>query len=160
MADSIDVKVTGIEAIATSIKELLFAAPIDIQRGVLRVANWIERDGKSHCPVQFGRLRSSITYNWSGSGIARATPKEPCTNKENPTKPDDGVGQPTAKPDAFSAVVGTNVEYAPYVEFSEKSQHEVGGPHFIYNAYFKNEAKVADEVKTELAKRLAKMLKK
>lgn len=153
MADSIDVKVTGIEDIQSSIKELLFGSAQDVKRGVLRVGMKIERQAKANVPVDTGRLRASISQNWTGSGKSHG-------DVDSKAKAEDGVGQPTEKSDTFTEVVGTNVEYAPMVEFNETAHHEVGGPHFLYGAYFSYEADVADEVKAELAKRLAKMMKK
>ena len=50
-----------------------------------------------------GRLRASITYALKGK---HSTPESPATGK-------DGV---TDAPDKYTVVVGTNVEYAPYVE--------------------------------------------
>lgn len=32
------------------------------------------------------------------------------------------------------AYIGTNVEYAPYVEFNDKAQHKVGKAHFLRDA--------------------------
>jgi HK97 gp10 family phage protein len=161
MSDSIDVKLTGADELVRSIKELAVGSPTAIRNGVLRVAAKIERDAKANVPVNFGRLRASITHNWTGSGIERTSPSEPCTNKENPTKTNDGVGQPQSRgKDAFAAVIGTNVEYAPYVENLETAHHEVGGPHFLYNAYFKNEKDVQKEISSELGKELAKAMRK
>lgn len=159
MADSIDVKVTGIEDIQSSIKELLFGSAQDVKRGVLRVAMKIERQAKATCPVLTGRLRASISQNWSGSGKSRGD-VEPKANAE------DGAGQPPTKPDTFSAVVGTNVKYARRIEFGFMDTDKLGRKYnqqpnpYLYPAYFSYEADVADEVKAELAKRLAKMMKK
>lgn len=153
MADSVDVKVTGLEDVQKSIKDLLFASPEDIKRGVLRVAMKIERQAKANVPVDTGRLRGSISENWTNSGKSRG-------DVDGKAAAEDGVGQPPVRRDTFTAVVGTNVEYAPFVEFNDKAQHEVGSAHFLYGAYFSYEGDVAEEVKNELAKRLASMLKR
>lgn len=55
---------------------------------------------KDNCPVDTGRLRSSIS------------------NKVV----DD------------TAYIGTNVEYAPYVEFGDRQHHETGKAHFLRDA--------------------------
>jgi len=150
MPDSVDVKLKGVEDVIRNIKEIAIASPTAVQKGVKRVALKIERDAKGATPVDTGRLRASITTNWTGSGMNRGA-------VESKAKPEDGVGQPRDRgKDTFTAVVGTNVEYAPHVEWDEKATHTVGGPHFLYNAYFKNEKDVAKEIPSELAKELAK----
>jgi len=78
-----------------------------IQNGLKRTGYAIEGDAKQMCRVDTGRLMSSISTNWSGSGMAHG-------RVTNPAKPDDGVGQPTDR--EFTVVVGTNVEYASFVE--------------------------------------------
>ena len=62
--------------------------------------------------VDTGRLRASITFNWSGSGRARA----PIDNPSKETKPSDSVGEPRAERHAVIVVVGTNVKYGRYLE--------------------------------------------
>jgi hypothetical protein len=53
-----------------------------------------------------GRLRASITTNWTLSGMARTA----TSGKKG--QEGDGVGQPSATKGKFTVVVGTNVEYA------------------------------------------------
>jgi len=159
MADSIDIKITGIEGIQSSIKELIYGSPEDVKRGVLRVAMKIERQAKATCPVLTGRLRASISQNWTGSGKTRGDVDPKATAE-------DGAGQPITKPNTFAAVVGTNVKYARRIEFGFMDTDKLGRKYnqqpqpYLYPAYFSYEADVADEVKAELAKRLAKILKK
>lgn len=62
--------------------EALEAAEAAIARALERIGLRAERMAKTYCPVDTGRLRSSISH----------------------TTTDD------------SAIIGTNVEYAPYVE--------------------------------------------
>lgn len=52
-----------------------------------------------------GRLRASISTNWSGSGMTRG-------KVQGRAESGDGVGQPGTKDDKFTVVVGTNVPYA------------------------------------------------
>lgn len=54
--------------------------------------------------VDTGRLRSSISTNWSDSGIGRR-------------EGSDGVGQPEKNENRFTVVVGSNVQYAPWLEW-------------------------------------------
>jgi len=58
--------------------------------------------------VRLGRLRGSISVNWSDSGMKRGA-------VDGNARPDDGVG--CSVNDPFTVTVGTNVEYAPYLEF-------------------------------------------
>lgn len=69
----------------------------------------IERSAKTMCPVDTGRLRASITTNWSWSGITR-------TGVKKPAQSDDGIGKPEANENELIGVTGTNVRYGPYVE--------------------------------------------
>ena len=62
--------------------------------------------------VDTGRLRASITYNWSGSGRGRA----PIQNPSKETKSNDGVGEPAASRHEVVVVVGTNVKYGRDLE--------------------------------------------
>ncbi len=76
------------------------------------------RRGKELQAVDFGRLMNSITVKQSegestaviAAGSVKATPKSPeASNK-------DAVHKPSKRENAISAVVGSNVEYAAYVE--------------------------------------------
>jgi very-short-patch-repair endonuclease len=61
--------------------------------------------------VQTGRLRASITTNWTDSNMERAKPD----NSSEATKDSDGIGNPGGgklnSGKVFKVVVGTNVEY-------------------------------------------------
>ena len=46
--------------------------------------------------------------------------------------------------------IGTNVEYAKYVEFNEKARHRVGGPHFLKNAAANHGAEYRNIMETSL----------
>jgi hypothetical protein len=58
--------------------------------------------------VDTGRSRASITTNWTDSGEGR---------KEG----NDGVAEPSKEEGKFIVVVGSNVEYFPYIELGTKS---------------------------------------
>jgi len=68
----------------------------------------VERQAKINSPVDTGRLRASIT-------------------------PDVGIGEGNA----VEGIVGTNVEYAPWVEFRE-AKHAVGQSHYLGDAYLQS----------------------
>ena len=61
--------------------------------------------------VDTGRLRASISVNWSGSGMDNG--KTDAMAKDN-----DGVTQPTG---AFRVRVGTNVEYGAALEYGTRN---------------------------------------
>lgn len=56
-----------------------------------------------------GRLRASISTNWTGSPMSRGIVL-------GRAKVEDGVGRPGSKRGMFTVVVGTNVEYANHLE--------------------------------------------
>ena len=64
----------------------------------------VTRDGKKNAPVDTGRLRASITPEVRSQG-------------------EDMLG-----------VVGSNVKYAPFVEFRE-ARHKVGRSHYLQAAF-------------------------
>lgn len=93
----------------------------------------VEGYAKEDCPVDTGLLRNSITYAISGEKPAMSTYH---ADKASP----DGtyrVGrytQTAGNANDPCVYVGTNVEYAPYVEFGEKYHHDVGKVHFLRDA--------------------------
>ncbi len=96
--------------------------------------------------VDMGRLRASVTSNWTGSGKARAEIKSPAKT----SKADDGIGQPTEE---LTGVVGSNVEYARRLELGFVGADSLGR---IYNqlprpylrpALHKNEKKILNSFK-------------
>ena len=75
-----------------------------VVRGLVKAGIIIEGQAVRLSPVDTGRLKSSITY---------ATKR----SRSNAGKRDDGVSTPS---DDLTLHVGTNVEYAPYVEYGTK----------------------------------------
>lgn len=70
-----------------ALNELLNGPDGDVAKDILRRTIQVERAAKQLCPVDTGRLRSSVTHELDR----------------------DGQG--------IVGVVGTDVDYAPYVEF-------------------------------------------
>lgn len=159
MPDEITVKMTGVEEIMSSIQKLAIASPQAVKAGTLRVAMKIERQAKAMCAVDTGRLRASISTNWTGSGKSRG-------DVEPKAQPEDGTGQPQEKSDTFTAVVGTNVKYGPRIEFGFVGTDSLGRKYnqaerpYLYPAYFSYEGEVKSEISAELGKELAKAMKK
>lgn len=81
-------------------------------RQKLRIAALlVERKAKQLCPVLTGTLRRSIISNWYGATGSR-TAKWPAIPKKGVK-----AGKTTIAPQMEKkAVVGSNVEYAPFVE--------------------------------------------
>ena len=98
-------------------KEAIEAMKRQLQNGLMACGTIAEGYAKDESPVDTGRLRNSI--NWairgdSGKGEGRDTPK--------------------AQPEEATVYIGTNVEYAPQVEFMDIS-HKTGNAHFLRNAF-------------------------
>lgn len=82
------------------IKEALGEA---VQKALTEIGMQVENYATLLCPVDTGRLRGSITF-------ATATNQD---STREPAESTDGVQE---TPDENSVVIGTNVEYAAYVE--------------------------------------------
>ena len=81
-----------------------------LKKKLVAIGFEIEREAKRLCPVDTGRLRASISTNWSNSGMSEG-------NVGSGAEVDDGVGNPGVEENKFTVVVGTRVTYAPFVEF-------------------------------------------
>lgn len=99
-----------------------------------------ESYAKLKCPVDTGLLRNSIAHAVGGTKVGIGAEKETLYKSSNP---DDkghmhlGVytgNAPRNKKDEFTVYIGTNVEYAPYVEMGHinaKSGRHVPAQPFI-----------------------------
>ena len=99
--------------------EVLKACAEQIYLGLAGIGEEAEGHAKSECPVDTGRLRDSVTYATKLSQ-GRAGSKA----QENDAKP-------MTTPEDFSVSVGTNVEYARYVEYRDTAAHITGKAHFL-----------------------------
>ncbi len=63
--------------------------------------------------VDTGRLRASISTNWSDSFLSRG-------KTDSKALPEDGIGKPARRENLFTVVVGTNVVYAPWLEMGTR----------------------------------------
>ncbi len=109
-------------------KEVIFTT----EQKMVKAGFMIEKDAKHFVKVDTGRLRSSISVNWTGSGMAEG-------KIENKAKPGDGIKQPTSKPKEFTVVVGTNVNYAIAQEYGTSKQ---SGHAYLRPALAKNLSKI------------------
>lgn len=122
------------------------AADIAIERALHIIGGKLVRYAALNCPVDTGLLRNSITYALDGEEPQLKSYKAAygSAKKANGKRYSAGsakagsvgvgfyAGQvPPEEDGARSVSVGTNVEYAEYVEFGEKARHTVGRAHFI-----------------------------
>lgn len=94
----------------------------EAMRRLVKVGFMVEREAKHLAPVDTGRLRASISTNWTDSGketgkVGKAAGAKILKGKKG--VPVDGIGRPSEK---FTVVVGTRVQYAPKLEFGSSFQ--------------------------------------
>lgn len=97
-----------------------------VERALIAIGMTAERHAKERCPVDTGRLRNSITYatqSYSGQGSY---------TDQTGTSYADAAAK--AKPEDRTVYVGTNVEYARYVENGDSMHHVTGAAHFLRDA--------------------------
>ena len=111
-----------------------------LEDGMKRLGFTIERDAKvgydaAGITRQTGRSRSSISTNWTGSGMTRG-------KVESPATANDGVSQPSGK--GFEVVVGSNVDYIGFLEFGTSKRP---ARPFLFPALEKNRDKIKELLK-------------
>jgi HK97 gp10 family phage protein len=87
--------------------------------------------------VDTGRLRASISTNWSNSGMERG-------HVDGKAEAEDGVGMPK-DPLRFHVYVGTNVLYAPLLEWGTR---RMSARPFVRPAFDRIKGKVAQMIKS------------
>ena len=114
-------------------KEVMQEMNRKMQLSLMAIGEKAEGYAKMACPVDTGRLRNSLTY------VTAKTQSSPNTNKyqggaadgQTDAHPSDYKPRGTAEDD--SVYIGTNVEYAQYIEFLSM-EHKVGRAHFLRDA--------------------------
>lgn len=96
-----------------------------IQRGFKSVGQEAEGFAKKECPVDTGRLRNSIAW---------ATVEAHGSKKMSGDKGKDGDSKPQGIPEEECVYVGTNVEYAVYVEYCNYEHKKGTKRHFLRDA--------------------------
>lgn len=107
-------------------EEVLKAMDAAIRRGNEAIGLAAEGHAKRDCPVDTGRLRNSITFALAGEETHVKSYSANKGGKETYTY--DGNAPGTKGDGVF---IGTNVEYAPYVELGGSGR---SGVHFLQNA--------------------------
>mgnify|MGYP003421884049 FL=1 len=109
-------------------EEVLSALEAAIKRGNEAIGMTAERHAKKKCPVDTGRLRNSITYALAGEETHVKSYRANKGGKDRETYTYEG----TAEGKKGSGVyIGTNVEYAPFVENGARGRPPV---HFLQDA--------------------------
>ena len=166
--DGVTAKVEGLEKAIANLKKYPLVKTQAVKDVLKETGFKIEASAKKdgNCPVDSGRLRASISTNWSGSSMNRG-------KTGSQAKSEDGVGRPGGKP-GLTVVVGSNVKYAHIQEFSHWGDATKPGPGdypskkgrkheprkrpaegFLYltKAYHKNEPEGLKRIKTVLKKK-------
>lgn len=140
----ISIQVTGIKQAQIDLDKKL--SPDKIKTILIRAGFLIEGAAKRKAPVDTGRLRASISTNWNGSGMQYGALTEPVDD----SKESDGVNQPELKPNDMCVIsVGSNVEYAPYLEFGTENQ---APQPYLMPAYLENIGKIKAMIEYEIEK--------
>jgi phage gpG-like protein len=150
----VTVKVEGVAKTLASLKKWQIIKRQACEDTLKEIGFKIERDAKLLCPVDTGRLRSSLSTNWSGSGKPRG-------RTGGKAQADDGVGEPNG-PRGLIVVVGTNVKYAIFVEYGHVAASKMGeeswaglnvgvgtiveGRFYLTTAYLQHEYEVVQEI--------------
>jgi hypothetical protein len=108
----------GTEALVQNLAKIDERQKKAVEAATKRCAAKVVRDAKFMCPVDTGRLRASLTMNWTESGLGRAPLVKGSTNPKNLSTGEDTIGEPKQGElgKGFFAVVGTNVNYSEDVE--------------------------------------------
>jgi hypothetical protein len=138
-------KIVGTDILIKNTALLTAAASKAAEEALKRVAIIIINDAKYMSPVDTGRLRASLTINWTGSPHARAKPVGQvgtgATGKPGLQGINDGVGRPGSEHKGFFVAAGTNVEYA------EEVHNRIP---YLWAAFKQNEARIKADLQRAL----------
>lgn len=123
MSNEVSVKIEGMDKLLANIKKWHLVKRQAVKDILKETGFKVEAQAKANCPVKTGRLRASLSTNWSGSGKKRG-------RIGGKAKADDGIGEPKGE-DGLTVVVGTNVEYGPSVEFGHVAKSKQGEGSFM-----------------------------
>ena len=123
-----EVKIVGLEEAIKRLKKWQIVKTQAVKDRLKKQAFKVELAAKQVVAVDTGRLRASVSTNWAGSGMNEG-------KMSAKAQPGDGVSEPQG-PKELVYVVGTNVHYAPHVEFGTA---KMPARSFLFKAYFENE---------------------
>ncbi len=126
--NNIEVKIT-----VNNIKAIEDATDEAIEKALTMIGMQAANYASNLTPRDTGLLANSMTYALSGKGAAISDYKGNKPNKKG-EKP-SGSYSGTAPDSGNSVYIGTNVEYAPYIELgTSKMKKHPGGVHMIRRA--------------------------
>ena len=111
----------GFGTIIDNSSKILEAFNKQVENGLKAIGSKAEGYAKGDCPVDTGRLRNSITF---ATSTYHSSGDEPAQS---------GDYQQKATPEKVSVYIGTNVEYAPIIEYKDMN-HQTGKAHFLRDA--------------------------
>ena len=121
-----------------NIDEVMAAIDEKIDLALDLMGEVVEGYAKEDCPVDTGLLRNSITHAKSGQAASigryhadRTSTGESATSGTTGSVRIGSYSGTIGDVGAKECYVGTNVEYAPYVEFMDSRHHNVGKAHFL-----------------------------
>lgn len=101
--------------------EVLEALGEQVEIGLQAIGMEAEGYAKDETPVDSGRLRNSIAWATENAEGNADVPMQ------------EGDSTPKGRPEPNSVHIGSNVEYAVYVEYGDYA-HKVGKKHFLRDA--------------------------
>ena len=138
------------EVIENNKDEILGSLDEAIERALEAMGMQAEAYAKAACSaVDTGLLRNSITYALGGKPAAKGSYT---ASNPKPGKPSSGSYSGSAPAEKNTVFIGTNVEYAPYIEMGHSlpSGGHVAGIHFLEHAVLGHTAEYKELVEAAL----------
>ena len=120
MAYDFEIRVNNLPAIMDAVNDR-------VETALKQCGEAIEGWAKQDTPVDTGLLRNSLTYGLSGQATNISSYSDDAGNQQG------SYSSPAPSTQDNAVYVGSNVEYAPYVEFKDMA-HFVGKAHFLRDA--------------------------
>lgn len=117
--------ISGIPEAIANLKKYQLIKTQAVKDRLKKQAFKVELAAKEVVVVDTGRLRASISTNWSGSNMNEG-------KTTSPAKSGDGIKRPDGPPELVY-VVGTNVFYAPMIEHGTS---KMPARPYLFPAYF------------------------
>jgi hypothetical protein len=154
MAGEITMRIEGVAKMIENLKRYQALKKEACRKALLKGGFKVETLAKqiitSNESVITGRLRASISTNWSGSGLAEG-------KTDSKAKSGDGIKEPPGEKGMVVAT-GTNVIYSRRVEHGFVGKDSLGrnynqqGKPYLYPAYFSYEGEIIQDIENILKK--------